>query len=88
MYIILALARLKVQQAAGHVGNKDLARLFIFQFMQTAFCTAVTQRFPFITGEFIEGLPLPERIVIGIQYITCLFSLTPKYVTPNYDQPR
>ena len=36
-----------VEQAAGDVGEIDLAGVFVFEFVQAAFATSVAERLPF-----------------------------------------
>ena len=58
--ILTASAGIAVKQTAGDAGQKYFAAVFIFDFIQAAFSTAITQRFPFIDRHLGKRFFLPK----------------------------
>lgn len=58
--ILTASAGIAVKQTAGDAGQKYFATVFIFDFIQAAFSTAITQRFPFIDRHLGKRFFLPK----------------------------
>ena len=58
--VVGALAGLEIKQLAGRAGVNEFARILVFQLVEAAAATAVTQAFPFSTAHLREGFGLPE----------------------------
>ena len=59
--VTLAAAAVAIEQLAGDVGVRDLARGFVLKLLQAAPAAAVTERLPLVVSELGELLALPER---------------------------
>jgi len=62
--ILLALTGAGVQQSAGYVGVVNFASILIFEFVQTATATPITQRLPFSVVQFVQGFVFPETFCV------------------------
>src|SRR6185437_6600202 len=54
-----------VQQAAGHVGERQFLRVVIPQFVQAASAAAIAERLPLRGGHVIKLFGSPERLCLG-----------------------
>ncbi len=62
VFVITALTGFEVEQFAGGAGEDERASVFIFQLVDTAAATAITQAFPFRFAHVGEGFGFPEGI--------------------------
>jgi len=78
--IICALAGVRVQQTTVYIGKIDFPGICVFQSVQAAFCTAITQGFPLIRIQFCQGDVFPEFVLLGFHgrqlYLETLFRFT------------
>jgi hypothetical protein len=51
--VVAAPAMVQIQILAAYIGQVDFTCVFVFQFVQAAFRTAITQSFPFFRGELL-----------------------------------
>ena len=58
--IVATAALLRVELAAGHVGEEQLAGFLVLELEQAAATAAVTQGLPLVGRELMEGDVLPE----------------------------
>ena len=59
--VILAAACFEIEKSAGDIRHRDVAVVFVFELMQTAFAAAVAQRFPLGGRHLVQTLAFPER---------------------------
>ena len=60
--IVTALASLQIEVAADHVGELNFPCPGVAQFNETAFGTAIAQRFPFLKAHLLKTFLFPELL--------------------------
>src|SRR5512139_2013928 len=60
--IAAAAATVAIEQLAGHVRVRDLARRFVLQLLQAASSAAVAERLPLFARQLRELLAPPKRL--------------------------
>jgi hypothetical protein len=84
VFIGATTAALGVQEVTRHVCVIDTAGFPVFQFLQTAQATAITQCFPLLMGQVRQAFGFPERVLI-IRHLT---SMAGRWVKPGeQDKP-
>src|SRR5215510_3782932 len=63
--VILAGTGARIEQAAGDVGEVDLAGILVFELFQAAARATVAQALPFGVGHFLQRLGFPEESLLA-----------------------